>query len=138
MTDQKETSTNTKQRSLNNATTRLSYECLMSATKSFVHNFATLTDEERAEYKSLATYVKQLDKCLPSKHGNVVSKPKKVVVPVEQSTVVEEKVVEPVKKAAKKGKTDASPVVPVVAEVAAPTVAVVDAKPAQKKSQSKK
>ena len=63
MTDQ----ANTKpERSVNYVTSRLSYECLISSTKSFVHNFANLTSEEKMEFKSLATYVKQLEKCLPS------------------------------------------------------------------------
>jgi hypothetical protein len=105
-----ESQVNTKQRSTNNTVTRLSYDCLMSATKSFVHNFASLTEDEKQEYKSLATYVKQLERCLPNKSGSVVQR-KKVVSPVVPDSVpvsvsVEETVSEPVKKSRKKPKVE--------------------------------
>lgn len=109
-----ESQVNTKQRSTNNTVTRLSYDCLMSATKSFVHNFASLTEEEKQEYKSLATYVKQLERCLPNKSGSVIQR-KKAVSPVVQETdpvsvlvsvSVEETVSEPVKKSRKKPKVE--------------------------------
>ena len=66
MSEQKETreSTVKTERSKENTTCRLSYECLMSSTKSFVHNFSNLTDEEKVEFKSLETYVKHLQKCI--------------------------------------------------------------------------
>ena len=52
------------ERSKENTSCRASYECLMSATKSFVLNFSSLSDEEKAEFKSLVNYVKQLQKCM--------------------------------------------------------------------------
>lgn len=147
MTEQTSTTQTIKERSANYAVCKLSYECLLSATKSFVHNYANLSDEEKLEFKSLSTYVKQLEKCLPSKQKLAsVSKPKKAP---ERSTatdsVVEEKVVEPVKVASagtKRGgkKVETKEVSPssVVVEVAAPVVAasapVEDKKPVQKKA----
>jgi hypothetical protein len=76
-----------KERSLNNTTCRLSYDCLISATKSFVHNFSNLTTEEKLEYKSLTNYVKQLDKCVAVYRNSAQSVPraKKVVKKDEQS-----------------------------------------------------
>jgi hypothetical protein len=53
---------------------RLGYDCLMASTKSFVHNFSLLSDEEKAEFKSLNTYVKQLDKCMSNLRNNVHTK----------------------------------------------------------------
>jgi len=135
------------ERSANNTNTRLSYDCLVSATKSFVHNFASLTEEERTEFKSLATYVKQLEKCLPSKN-RIVSRPVKNVVKVEQvassspvvaaPVAIEEKVVEPSK--GKKAKAEVSPTAKAVAAVAVPVtepVVATDASKAVKKVASK-
>jgi hypothetical protein len=118
---------------------RLSYDCLISSTKSFVHNFNLLSDEEKMEFKSLATYVKQLDKCLPSKQSKFMNKSKKVVLPVsavasvpvtEVAKVVEEKVVEPVQKGNKRTKKvetkEESPTATAVAEVNATSTTVVE------------
>ena len=104
MTDQTSPVTNTPkvERSANYVVSRLSYDSLISATKLFVHNFNSLSEEEKLEFKSLTTYVKQLEKCLPPKNKQI-SKPKKaptVVTPVVSDVsvqVTEEKVVEPVK-----------------------------------------
>lgn len=152
MTEQINTATNTSkpERSANYLVSRLSYECLISSTKSFVHNFNSLSDEEKTEFKSLATYVKQLEKCLPSKQHRQVSKPKKVevilVAPVT-TTATEEKVVEPVqakgaKRTTKKVETakEVSPTAAAVASVADVKVASVETpkeeakKPVAKKS----
>jgi hypothetical protein len=52
------------ERSKESISCRASYECLMSATKSFVLNFNNLSNEEKAEFKSLVNYVKQLHRCI--------------------------------------------------------------------------
>lgn len=80
-----------KEKSATFVTCKLSYDCLLSSTKSFVHNFSQLTDDEKTEFKSLATYIKLLDKC-SIKNKIKVFKPKK---PVQES--VQEPVQEPVK-----------------------------------------
>jgi hypothetical protein len=49
---------------------RLSYDCLMASTKSFVHNFNNLSQEEKLEFKSLNNYVKQLEKCMVTLRNN--------------------------------------------------------------------
>ena len=150
MTEQTIPAVNTSKqdKSANYVVTRLSYDCLISSTKSFVHNFNSLSDEEKLEFKSLATYVKQLEKCLPSKQNKQVSKPKKVVAPVETLEpvkVAEEKVVEPVQqKSAKKSKKvdtakEVSPTAVAVAEVAEAKSTIVEpVKEEAKKSVSKK
>ena len=43
---------------------KLSYDCLMASTKSFVQNFNNLTVEEKIEFKCMGNYVKQLEKCM--------------------------------------------------------------------------
>ena len=111
-----------QERSLNYVSTRLGYDCLISSTKSFVHHFNSLTDEEKTEFKSLATYVKQLEKCLQPKQIKQTNRRKKTVevsltstvveetiklVPVEEKVKeltlpVEEKVIEPVQKGSKR------------------------------------
>ena len=77
-----------KERSLNNTTCRLSYDCLISATKGFVHNFSNLTAEEKLEYKSLTNYVKQLEKCVAVYKSGAQSLPrvKKVVTKKEEQS----------------------------------------------------
>lgn len=77
-----------KERSLNNTICRLSYDCLLSATKGFVHNFSNLTTEEKLEYKSLANYVKQLEKCVAVYKSGVQSLPRvnKVVTKKEEQS----------------------------------------------------
>ena len=128
---------------------RLSYDTLISSTKMFVHNFNVLTEEEKAEFKSLATYVKQLEKCLPAKNKSLPKKKPVVVAPVAtesteattQTLAVEEKVVEPVKTSKRGGKKaepkEASPTETAVAAIVdavatAATVAV------EQKDESKK
>jgi hypothetical protein len=160
MTEQTNTPVNTSkpERSANYVISRLSYDCLISSTKSFVHNFNSLSDEEKLEFKSLVTYVKQLEKCLPSKQNRQVSKPRRVVQIVESSVpttvpLVEEKVVEPVKnknaKRTKKVETlkEVSPtavaaavaVAEVAAEVTVPQTTPEEVKkPAAKKSTQSK
>jgi len=147
MSEQINTVSNTSkpERSSNYVVSRLSYDCLISATKSFAHNFNTLTDDEKMEFKSLATYVKQLEKCLPSKQNKQVSKPKKVVVEsTEQSPVVEEKVVEPVpsKKTKQTKKVEpvkeTSPTAVAVAEVSESKAVVEPVKEESKKPVAKK
>ena len=66
MTEQMETVTNTSKtdHSEKYACCRLSYDCLMASTKSFVNNFNNLTPEEKQQFKSLHNYVKQLEKCM--------------------------------------------------------------------------
>jgi len=141
-------------RSANYVVSRLSYDCLISSTKSFIHNFNFLSDEEKLEFKSLTTYVKQLEKCLPSKQNRQVSKPKKVVVQLVESQEpllpIEEKVVEPVQtkgnKRTKKVETmkEVSPTavaVAVAAEVASTVVETLkeeSKKPVTKKSTQSK
>jgi hypothetical protein len=84
----------------------------------FVHNYNVLTDDEKLEFKSLATYVKQLEKCLPPKNKSLPKKkPVVATISVETSTdapvepvqtlAVEDKVVEPVK--AKRGSKKSEP-----------------------------
>jgi len=58
------------ERSNANVSCRLSYDCLMASTKSFVNNFNNLTPEEKLEFKSLNNYVKQLEKCMLSLRNN--------------------------------------------------------------------
>ena len=41
-----------------------SYESLITTTKAFVFNFNNLTQEEKILFKSLQTYIKQLQKCI--------------------------------------------------------------------------
>jgi hypothetical protein len=87
-----------KEKSAAFVTCKLSYDCLLSSTKSFYHNFNKLTDEEKTEFKSLSTYIKQLEKC-SIKNKIKVFKPKKSVQvqelePVQES--VQESVQEPV------------------------------------------
>jgi hypothetical protein len=53
-------------------TCRLSYDSLMTSTKSFVHNFNNLSVEEKTEFKSLNNYVKQLEKCVAVVKGHSV------------------------------------------------------------------
>lgn len=43
---------------------KLSYDCLMSSTKSFIHNFNNLTVNEKLEFRCMGNYVKQLEKCM--------------------------------------------------------------------------
>lgn len=76
------------ERSKENATCRLSYECLMSSTKSFVHNFSNLTDSEKIEFKSLETYVKHLQKCITTIKNLSVqnTQPNKVVLKVNKAS----------------------------------------------------
>lgn len=81
-----------KEKSAAFVTCKLSYDCLLSSTKSFYHNFNKLTDEEKTEFKSLSTYIKQLEKC-SVKNKIKVFKPKKSVQELEQ---VQESVQEPV------------------------------------------
>ncbi len=147
MSEQINTVSNTSkpERSSNYVVSRLSYDCLISATKSFAHNFNTLTDDEKMEFKSLATYVKQLEKCLPSKQNKQVSKPKKVVVEsTEQSPAVEEKVVEPAQsKKTKQTKKvepvkETSPTAVAVAEVSESKAVVEPVKEESKKPVAKK
>jgi hypothetical protein len=66
MTEQMETVTNTSKtdHSEKYACCRLSYDCLMASTKSFVNNFNNLSPEEKQQFKSLHNYVKQLEKCM--------------------------------------------------------------------------
>jgi hypothetical protein len=73
MSEQIETILNTPkpERSYNYVTCRLSYDCLISSTKSFVNNFNNLTQEEKSEFKSLNNYIKQLDKCMISLRNDV-------------------------------------------------------------------
>jgi hypothetical protein len=152
MTDQTSPVTNTPkvERSANYVVSRLSYDSLISATKLFVHNFNSLSEEEKLEFKSLTTYVKQLEKCLPPKNKQI-SKPKKaptVVAPVVSDApvqVTEEKVVEPVKakRTTKKVETkDVSPteiaVTAVTSTVAAPVETKEEKKTVVKKTQQTK
>ena len=51
------------ERSAVNQSCRLSYDCLIASSKTFLHHFLLLSDEEKAEYKSLGNHVKQLSKC---------------------------------------------------------------------------
>ena len=76
------------ERSKKNATCRLSYECLMSSTKSFVHNFSSLTDTEKVEFKSLETYVKHLQKCITTIKNLSIhnTQPNKVVLKVNKAS----------------------------------------------------
>lgn len=120
------------ERSANYVVSRLSYDTLISSTKMFVHNYNVLTEEEKSEFKSLATYVKQLEKCLPPKNKSLPKK--KPVVPTIATELtaaaattdvpVEEKVVEPVK-ASKRGGKKAEPKEVSPTETAA--AAIVDA-----------
>jgi hypothetical protein len=71
-----------KEKSAAFVTCKLSYDCLLSSTKSFYHNFNKLTDEEKTEFKSLSTYIKQLEKC-SVKNKIKVFKPKKSVQELE-------------------------------------------------------
>lgn len=148
MSEQINTVSNTSkpERSANYVVSRLSYDCLISATKSFAHNFNTLTDDEKMDFKSLATYVKQLEKCLPSKQNKIVSKPKKVVVEsTEPAQPLEEKVIEPTtqSKGSKRTKKvevikETSPTAVVVAEVAESKALVEPVKDESKKPVAKK
>jgi hypothetical protein len=123
---------------------KLAYDCIMSSTKSFVYNFSLLTNEEKTEFKSLANYVKQLDKCMEvvRAQSKLVSQTTKRVVKVVEvvevvkvaeavkpvlepvlEQVVEVKAVEPVSltKSSKKTKSvepkqETSPTAEVVAE----------------------
>jgi hypothetical protein len=139
------TSSATKnERSQNYISCRLSYDCLMSSTKSFVNNFNNLSQEERLEFKSLNTYVKQLEKCMGTLRngGQVKSVPiKRVTKSVSSSQettsaapVPVAEVVETVTKGKRSGKTKAlstnketSPTAQAVADAVAVSVAVASA-----------
>jgi hypothetical protein len=129
MSEQTVTSTTTKaDRSTNYISSRLSYDCLMASTKSFVNSFNSLTQEEKQEFKSLNTYVKQLEKCMttlrtniPSKGGPVkrVPKAQPVVQTGTQAPVTQESVAQ-VAKGKKKATTvtkETSPTADAVNEV---------------------
>ena len=132
-------------KSTNYIVSRLSYDCLISSTKSFVHNFNSLSDEEKLEFKSLTTYVKQLEKCLPSKQNKPVQKPKVIVPAVETApaSVLEEKVVAPVlpKSSGRTKKVvepkETSPTAVVVAEVSEETKVGESSKDDSKKATKK-
>lgn len=64
MSDSSKPISEKQERSHEYTNTRMSYDCLMSATKSFIYNFQNLSLEEKLEFKSLANHVKQLDKCM--------------------------------------------------------------------------
>jgi len=72
MTEQTEMVTNTSKtdHSEKYACCRLSYDCLMASTKSFVNNFNNLSLEEKQQFKSLHNYVKQLEKCMLTIRNN--------------------------------------------------------------------
>lgn len=118
------------ERSQNYTNTRLSYDCLMASTKSFVNNFNLLTTEEKVEFKSLATYVKQLEKCMIVLKNSPVkptqrNQKEKVLVP--ETEVIEELVLESVSKSKKgskqkKVKEEISPTASSIAEVMAEDV----------------
>ena len=61
-------------KSENFITCKLSYDSLLSSIKLFLHNFSKLSESEKAEYKSLTNYVKQLSKCTVQE----LNKPKKI------------------------------------------------------------
>ena len=139
--------------------TKLGYECVMSSTKSFVHNFNQLPEEEKAEFKSLNTYVKQLEKCMSSLKNShqqrpvsVSSKrvrkevsPKTEVAPVQVQVQVQEQVtqvaqVAEVKQKSSKGrkpvsKTEQSPTAQEVATVQAESVQPVSSVPKKGKKE---
>jgi hypothetical protein len=52
------------ERSANHKSARLAYDTLIASTKSFCHHFEGLSESERAEFRSLGSYVKSLQKCL--------------------------------------------------------------------------
>jgi hypothetical protein len=117
------------ERSAVNQSCRLSYDCLIASSKTFLHHFNLLSDEERLEYKSLGNHVKQLNKCNEViKKNSSVSKRSTLKVVTEPVAVAEpatESVVEPVvalestgkgkKKATKAVKDEHSPTAQVVA-----------------------
>ena len=121
------------ERSAVNQSCRLSYDCLIASSKTFLHHFNLLSDEERLEYKSLGNHVKQLNKCneVIKKNSSVSKRTtlKVVTEPVTESVAAAEpateSVAEPVvalestgkgkKKATKAVKDEHSPTAQVVA-----------------------
>lgn len=95
-----------KEKSNTFVTCKLSYDCLLSSTKSFINNFNYLTDDEKLEFKSLATYIKLLDKC-SVKNKIKVFKPKKTVQEPAQKPIKEqeEPIQEPVEDKSSKRST---------------------------------
>jgi len=117
------------ERSAVNQSCRLSYDCLIASSKTFLHHFNLLSDEERLEYKSLGNHVKQLNKCneVIKKNSSASKRTtlKVVTEPVAMAEPATESVVEPVvalestgkgkKKATKAVKDEHSPTAQVVA-----------------------
>lgn len=102
-----------KEKSASFVTCKLSYDCLLSSSKSFVHNFNQLTDDEKSEFKSLATYIKLLEKC-SVKNKIKVFKPKKQVQnqepeKVQQEPEKEDPVLEPVQEPVEEKKAPKRP-----------------------------
>ena len=101
-----------KEKSASFVTCKLSYDCLLSSTKSFVHNFNQLTDDEKSEFKSLATYIKLLEKC-SVKNKIKVFKPKKPIQEQEKEQVrepeKEDLVLEPVQEPVEEKKASKRP-----------------------------
>jgi hypothetical protein len=79
------------ERSAANQSCRLSYDCLMSSSKTFLHHFSLLKEEEKGEYKSLGNYVKQLSKCMDviKKNSNQVKRTTLLVNKVASASTVE-------------------------------------------------
>lgn len=93
--DQNVSKLSLKEKSNAFVTCKFSYDCLLSSTKSFYHNFNQLTDDEKKEFKSLATYIKLLEKCSVKNKIKVFKPKKSVQEPIQE--IVQETVKETVK-----------------------------------------
>ena len=101
-----------------------SYDSLITTTKAFVFNFNNLSQEEKASFKSLQTYIKQLQKCMdtlkPQQTPRTVKKTEKTEETKEtketKETTIEVKPKRSTSKTPKSEKTEASPTAILVEE----------------------
>lgn len=97
---------------------KLSYDCLMASTKSFIHNFNNLTINEKLEFKCMGNYVKQLEKCMLTIKNNM-----KPVVHQVKLKLQREEVAKPKGATKKKDPVPIPPIDSVVVEAEQPKMA---------------
>lgn len=110
-----------------------SYESLITTTKAFVFNFNNLSQEEKASFKSLQTYIKQLQKCMdtlkPQQTPRLVKKTDKTEKTDEvKETTTEVKTKRSVSKTSKQENKEESPTAVLVEETKNITEPVEDKK----------
>ncbi len=130
------------ERSANFVNCKLGYDSLIVSIKSFVHHFNTLSDDEKIDFKSLSSHVKQLDKCMEvvRNNTNVKTAQKYIENRAKASGKVEKEVAvaEPAKTKKRGGKKEDSPTAQAVkAAPAAEPVAEASEKKGAKKAATK-